>query len=214
MVLRKLVGLFVCTLILGVASFATAGIPDLDASDATIANSAEALSLFCLPNGLGENFDSCRGLSAGVTDGTITVVLRDANDDIIPGFPGEDIWLQSEGMVPCVGGAVSDGDTDVDGETTFSFALNAGGYTDLDAADPNCHVIISGDPITSTGSVFALYFNSADMNADGIVDLIDVTLFSSAFYGDYNYGADFLYDGILDLLDVTFLAAGIGAECP
>ena len=160
MVLRKLMGLFVCALIIGAASFATAGIPDLDESTATIATSSEIISLFSLPDGLGKNLTECRGLTLGDVDGTITVTLKDANGDVIPGYPFEDIWLAADGFAPCVGGAAADGNTDVDGITTFSFTLNAGGHTNVASADPNCYVMVSGDAIASSGSVFGLYFNS------------------------------------------------------
>lgn len=210
-------GLFVCTLIIGVASFATAGIPDLDESTATIATTGKVLSLFCLPDGLGRALTECRAIdtaSGSVEDGTITVTLLDTNGDAVPGYPFEDLWLASDGMVPCLGGSAADGNTDVDGVTTFSFALNAGGHTDVDGVDPNCYIMVSGDAIASTGSVFPLYFNSADINGDGNVTLTDVTLFATAFFSGYTYSCDFYYDGNLTLTDVTLLASGVGASCP
>ena len=73
----------------------------------------------------------------------------------------------------CVGGVSADGDTDVDGITEWSNALNAGGYSTA-----NCHIMVSGDAITggANGGVFALYFNSADMNGDGTVDIDTATV--------------------------------------
>ena len=52
--------------------------------------------------------------------------------------------------------------------------------------------------------------NSPDMNADGIVDLVDVTRLANAFYSGYQTCADFNMDGIVDLIDVTLFAAHFG----
>lgn len=215
MVLRKLMGLFVCTLILGVASFAMAGVPELGNCEGTYPMYAgtDALSLFNLPNGGGSAFDAAQAPDGTAVDATIEVVVRDGNNDVIPGFPGEDIWLASAdgGMVPCVGGTSADGDTDADGMTDWSTALNAGGYSLA-----NAHIMISGDAITggTNGGVFALHFNSADMNGDGTVNLADVGSFSTVFYGAYDFSADFFADGILNLSDVGRLATGVGGSCP
>ena len=217
MVLRKLMGLFMCTLILGVASFATAGVPDLGNSEAEMlaGGAGQVLSLFNLPNGGGSAFADAQDAAGASVDATITVTVRDGNNDIIAGFAGEDLWLASfdGGMVPCVGGANADGDTDDDGITEWSTALNAGGWSLA-----NCYVMISGDAITggAGGSVFALHFNSADMNGDGTVNLADVGAFSSEFYpaGSYHYSADYFADGALNLSDVGRLAVGVGGSCP
>jgi len=208
-------GLFVCTLILGVASFATAGVPDLGNSEAdfTSFDGSAALSLFNLPSGAGSAFDACQLADGSIVDGSITITVRDGNNDIIAGFPREDMWLASVdgGMVPCVGGTIADADTDADGLTDWSAAMNAGGYSSA-----NCAVMISGDQVTggAGGSVFALHFNSADMNADGSVDLADVGLFAGVFFGAYDFSADFFADGALNLSDVGRLATGVGGSCP
>jgi hypothetical protein len=60
----------------------------------------------------------------------------------------------------------------------------------------------------------ALHFNSADINADGTVNLSDVGEFATYFSGGYNYVADFFFDGILNLPDVGLLATGVGGSCP
>jgi hypothetical protein len=202
-----------CTLILGVASFATAGVPDLDNSEAAYSTYAggSALTLFNLPSGGGSAFTACQEPDGTIVDGTIEVVIRDGNNDIIAGFPGEDIWLASVdgGMVPCVGGAGADGDTDADGVTDWVNPLNAGG-----SSLANCAVMVSGDALTSTGSLFALHFNSADMNGDGTVNLADVGSFSGIFFGAYDFSADFYADGALNLSDVGRLATGVGGSCP
>lgn len=59
---------------------------------------------------------------------------------------------------------------------------------------------------TEAGQVppVAIRFNSADLNADGVVDLADMPLFAG----------DFLWDGVLNLSDVPTLATGLGSSCP
>jgi hypothetical protein len=207
-------GLFMCTLILGVASFAMAGVPELgNCEGAYLNHDGSAVSLFNLPNGGGSDFGSAQLADGTVVDATISVIIRDGNNDPIPGFPAEDLWLASAdgGMVPCVGGVSADGDTDADGITDWTNALNAGGYSTA-----NCHIMVSGDAITggANSGVFALYFNSADMNGDGTVNLADVGSFSTVFYGSYDFSADFFADGVLNLSDVGRLATGVGGSCP
>lgn len=206
-------GLFMCTLILGVASFATAGVPDLGNSEATMPNysGVDALSLFNLPNGGGSSFDAAQLPDGTFADATIVVTIRDGNNDVIAGFPAADLWLESAdgGMVACVGGAQADGDTDVDGVTDWNNPMNAGGFSLA-----NTYIMVSGDALTSVGSEMALYFNSADMNGDGIVNLADVGSFSTVFYGAYDFSADFFADGVVNLADVGLLATGIGGACP
>jgi hypothetical protein len=213
MVLRKLMGLFVCTLILGVASFATAGVPDLDNSEATMPNynGVDALSLFNLPSGGGSALTAAQLADGTVMDATIEVTIRDGNNDIIAGFPGEDVWLASAdgGLVPCVGGTSADADTDANGVTQWVNPLNAGGYSVA-----TCHVLISGDALTSAGSDMALHFNSADINGDQAVNLIDVGLFSGYLFGAYDYAGDFFFDGVVNLVDVGRMAVGLGGSCP
>jgi hypothetical protein len=213
MVLRKIMGLFVCTLILGVASFASAGVPDLGNSEATMPNFAggSIVSLFNLPNGGGKAFTEAQVPGGAVVDATIEVVIRDGNNNVIAGFPGEDLWLASfdGGMVACIGGATADGDTDANGVTGWATALNAGGNSEA-----LCYIMVSGDALTSVGSEMALHFNSADINADGTVNLSDVGEFATYFSGGYNYVADFFFDGILNLPDVGLLATGVGGSCP
>lgn len=206
-------GLFVCTLILGVASFATAGVPDLGYSEATMPNygGTDAVSLFNLPNGGGSAFAAAQLADGTEVDATIQVTVRDGNQAVIPGFPGEDIWLASAdgGMVACTGGTSADADTDADGVTQWVTPLAAGG-----SSMAVCHILISGDALTSPGSDMALHFNSADINGDRVVDLVDVGLFAGPYFGAYDYAVDFYHDGVIDLVDLGRFAVGNGAACP
>jgi hypothetical protein len=216
MVLRKLVGLFACTLILGAASFALAGVPDLEESTAAPAFTTGDIVLYSLPNGAGNAFTQCRywdgvtpGANSVVVDGTVTLTLRDASMAPISDFPFEDLWLEARdgGLFICAGGSTADANTDALGQTTWVNPLRCGGWsTDL------AQVMVNGDALTSDPGM-ALHFNSADINGSGQVELSDVTAFSGDFFGAYAFRSDFTYDGALDLLDVTKLSAGFGAQC-
>jgi hypothetical protein len=215
MVLRKLLGVFLVTLVVGAASFAMAGVPDLQYSTATRAHvGAYSVSLFNLPNAGGSAFTAANRLPAdggGTVDATISLTLLDGLSVAIENFPLEDMTLRcddglGQAMIPCVGGVVANANTDAAGYTQWQNPLRAGAW-----GDANTEILISGAPLTS-GTV-ALKMNSADIDGSGTVNLVDVGLFSGIFYGSYSYGADFNYDGAVSLPDVGRLAAGLGATC-
>jgi len=206
-------GVFMVALIVGAASFATAGVPDLGLSTASMATVGSTLSLFNLPSGGGNAFTAAYIVGGGgQLDATITVTLNDGLGAPIANYPFQDITLAcddglGQAMVPCLGGASADGNTDALGQTTFQNPLAAGGW-----AVATTDVMIAGAALTSGG--VALQMNSADINGSGIVDLSDVAMFSSIFYGAYSYGADFNADGAITLSDVALLASGVGGACP
>ncbi len=211
MVLRKIMGLFVCALVIGSAALATAGVPSPIETIATQANgNTEDLVLFVLPSGIGSSFTEAQKKNDGaVRDASITMIVEDAFGAVVANFPAEDMWLESNdgGMAPCVGGTSADQDTDATGFTQWVNPLNAGGNSEA-----VCVVFVNGQALN--GVPFTLAFNSADMNGDGSVNLVDVGLFSGAFFGAYDFAADFYADGALNLVDVGRLAQGLGGSCP
>lgn len=90
----------------------------------------------------------------------------------------------------------------------FQGALTAGGNEPSRALGK-----VRGLTLVGAGSM-PLTMVSPDMNGDGAVNLIDVTLFTSVFYGAYSFTADFNCDGAVNLIDVTFLATHIGHALP
>ena len=76
MVLRKLMGLLVCTLVLSCAGFAVAGVPDLTLSIGG-PNTTEAASVFSTPDGQGRLFDEAYLFGGAGTDATIHLNLVD-----------------------------------------------------------------------------------------------------------------------------------------
>jgi hypothetical protein len=205
--------LFVCVLTLGLASIAMANVPDLSTSTAATAyhtgGGTDALSLFVLPNGAGAPFNLARDAAGLVADGTVTLFLRNSVGGGIENFPAEDLYLSSVdgGLIACVDGTIADAPTDVNGMTVWALPVNAGGYSQA-----LCQVRVGGDALTSDAGM-ALNFVSADINGDLAVDLVDVSNFSSDFFGAYNFRSDFLGDGVLDLNDVSLMAVGMGAGC-
>ncbi|PID78763.1 hypothetical protein CSA17_06095 [bacterium DOLJORAL78_65_58] len=212
MVLRKIMGLFVCVLVIGSAAFATAGIPDPTETTATMPNvdTSDDLALFNLPNGQGRPFNDAQIKNDGTSvDAHIEMIVRDAFGAPVANFPREDMWLVSAdgGLVSCSGGTTADLNTDSEGFTQWVSPLSAGGYsTDV------CVVYVNG--LALTGAPFTLFFNSADMNGDGVVNLVDIGRFTAAYIGDYNFSADFSADGVLNLVDIGRLSGAMGATCP
>jgi hypothetical protein len=200
-------------LVLGLASLAWAGIPDLDESYA-FSQQASQVSVYSLPNGGGDGIDDCYLFGGTKTDATITLYVLDINGDPIYLYPFADLWLETNtpgvnpptGMVLCPGGSTADQSTDENGMTTFSnpvFGCAHGYGTD---------VMINGDPINQPPIL--MDFNSPDINGDQVCDLPDIAEFAGDYFGTYDYRSDFFYNGTLNIQDIALLAQGLGSECP
>lgn len=195
-------------LVLSVASLATAGVPDLGLSTASIDPAANGASIFVLPNGAGIGFDEAFAAGAVVVDATITLNLVDTNGDAIFGYPFEDMWIATSlgGLVGCEGGVAADASTDINGETTWSNPLAAGG----NSFGETTQVIIAGNALSGAG--LDLTFNSADMNGDLEVNLTDIASFTPML-ATYDYDGDFNNDGVINLSDIARFTQGIGVSC-
>jgi hypothetical protein len=205
-------GIFCATLILGSASFAMAGVPDLQLSIAS--GPAQACVLYNLPNAAGSSFTEAVAIVGLATvDATISLTLNDGTGAPINLFPFEDLWLESDdgGLVGCTGGTTADGSTDALGYTQWQNPLAAGGST---AATALTVVVVNGAALTSSAGL-PIAHNSADINADGLVNLSDVQLFAADFYAvSYNFQSDLAFDGTVNLSDIVPLAQAFGGACP
>ena len=212
MVLRKLMGLLVCTLVLSCAGFALAGVPNLTLSTATTA-AGDPVSVFVTPNGLGNSFDEAYLFGGATTSAVIMLILVDGAGDPIPNYPSEDLWLESSmgGLAPCVGGSDADDPTDSNGMTEWRDSLVAGGYT-MPGSELT-QVYVNGEPLQSSAGL-DVQFNSADIDGSGAANLTDITLFTQVLFGEYNYLADFLWDDAINLSDAILMTQGNGASCP
>jgi hypothetical protein len=189
------------------------GVPYVDTI--TAANTEE-VSLFILPDAAGSPLVYAQAYGGAATDARLTVRVVGADGAPIPYFPLGDLWLDSDATTqhPCVPwGFVGDDNSNSNGEVTFANPLAGGGWS-----EGPVWLYIYGVKAFDLQSVevppVAIRFNSADINADGIVGLTDVPLFASDFYGLYAYRSDFHWDGALNLSDLTRLATSLGSSCP
>lgn len=163
------------------------------------------------PDGGGTPLTQAHRIGGAVVDATITLQLNDAGFVPVPDFPAEDMWLQThpvgEGnFVACRGGTVADGPTAADGIARWTAALHAGGWT-----AGNTTVVVLG---TYLGPPIMLGHNSADLSGDLVVDLTDVGMFATDYFGPYSMRSDLRYDGAVNLSDLADMASAIGARCP
>lgn len=215
MLRRNILGLMICVASLGVATLSFAGIPDLSLSSAVTAAGSE-VSVFTLPDGTGKALTEAKLEAGGEVDATITVTLLDAGGLPIFLYPFEDMWLETSagGLVPCNGGTVADASTDINGETTFSASLFAGGYSDRVGGE-KCVVMVNGSAITSTGSQLDILFNSSDIDGSGAQGTTDTIIFVPLYTGGgYDYSIDFFFDGNINLSDLVLYAGGLNTSCP
>lgn len=161
-----------------------------------------AATLFTVPDGSGNPFTDARFLGDPV-DATLTITVVNASGDPIVNYPAADIWFEGTGFVPC-SGAHPDSDTDQLGQARWTAPLAGGGSTAFIQA------MIAGDPLPVAT---ALSIVSPDMTGDLMVNLGDITLFTQAL-DTYSFGADFNADGQIDLSDISLMAQAIGAACP
>jgi hypothetical protein len=198
-------------LVVSLASLAWAGIPDLNNSSATIDGAAAGASVFNLPNGQGYGFDEAAVPSTGdVVNATITLELLDGVGDPIETYPFEDMWLVTSGggLVACADGTSADNSTDEFGMTEWVNPMFAGGHSEGETVT----IMVAGSPLNQPG--LNVIFNSADINGDLVVNLADLTPFSTDFFGAYNYRSDFVADNDINLGDVTLMARGYLTSCP
>ena len=210
MVRRKLMGLLVCSFVLSIATVAWAGVPSLSLSSAVDNAPAVQTLMYSVPDASGTPFTAAYASGAVETNDTVTLTLVDANGDAIFAYPFEDLWIDAESgtFLFCPGGTVADQSTDVNGQTTWTGSMFAGGE------GAGLVVMVNGDPLTQGALDFL--FNSADINADLAVNLSDAVAFTQTFAGGSGYSAamDFNNDGTMNLSDVVAMAQAIGAACP
>ncbi len=184
---------------------------DLSESYAEIAfDGAESLSLLTVPDGSGNPFTRAYLPNGFIVDATVTLHVLWDDLEPIADFPSEDIWLEANdgGMISCVGATHPDTFTDSDGITQWTTPLSAGGYS-----ESLLQVYINGDALNMSPAL-NIRTNSPDITSDLTVNLSDVGIFSSDFFGAYNYRSDFVCNGSLDLADVGKMAQNIGVSCP
>ena len=183
------------------------------------------ISMFLVPNGTGTPFTNCWEYPG--TPISVEVRVR-AMDSVGPvgGVSVGRIRLEEAAPSPTVvwcddafypppahAPNLPDAITDATGLTRFTMAYHGGGW----AVAPTYVWIFElpgGTWAPIIGSPLNLSYNSSDINGDLTVDLIDVGLFATDYFGAYNYRSDFNFDGVLNLTDVAIFAPTFGASCP
>ncbi len=174
----------------------------------------EQVSLLCVPDGTGRPLTEALTIWGSEIDATITIELIDAYGDPIAGYPAEDVWLETTlgSMSQCPAGTIADDPSDINGQLFMTGALYAGGCSDRQSGE-EISVLVNGAPIW--GHEMDILVNSPDLNADLVVDLSDVVLFSQTYLsGVYDYAADLHFDGIISLSDIVVFAQHLNTVCP
>jgi hypothetical protein len=206
---RKLTGFLLGVLVVSLASFAMAGVPDLGLSTATTAAPANS-SVFNLPNGAGDPMTAAKSPAGATVNATITLTLVDQFGDPIAFYPSEDLWLDTSGgsFNFCANGTAANLSTDINGITRWINPLFAGG----NSPGQTVNVYVAGLALNHPG--LAIIFNSADINGDLTSNVTDLTPFATDYFGAYNYRSDFVRDGSVNVSDLTQFARGYGSVCP
>ena len=92
-----------------------------------------------------------------------------------------------------------------------------GGWNDPASGPPYAQVMVVGNILfDETGPLISptIVANSPDINADLTVNLIDLSLFSSDYFGSYSFRSDFFWDGEINLIDLASMALFFGDTCP
>lgn len=214
--LIRLVTLILLMVMVGVAPLRSAEIPVLPYIEFTIATEGP-LSLLCSPDGSGLPMTQAFNSAGQSVDGTITMILYDDSPPWgtpVAFYPNEDIWLTdiSGSLALCPGGSIPDHNTDINGMTSWTKALNVGGY--VEPVDGNQLAIMVVGWIPDDAYLPDFRINSADINGDLVVNLTDVARFTMDYYGSYTYTNDLHWDEVVNLSDVAQLARAFGARCP
>jgi hypothetical protein len=182
------------------------GVPDLSNSWA-VTNYPGATLLVC-PAMDGDRLDMAQDCAGGVVDATVVLVVLDYSFAPIYMYPPEDLWLEANGMCRCPAGSIADAPTDINGMTTFSGRLAAGGCS----LDGSLNVLISGAPLNQDGMDIDII--SPDMNCDLVVNIGDFATLAGAYSGTYSKCADLVCDGVLNVSDVAAFASHYLHDCP
>jgi hypothetical protein len=169
----------------------------------------QSATLLIVPDGSGQALTEARSAEGQAVDATIHLLLLDEFEQPVAGFAASDMWLESGSstLSACPGGTVADQGTDAQGRTYWRRPLRAGG-----SSTGNCIVVVNGSVLGGPG--VPLHFRSPDISGDRTIDLTDIGLFASDYFGGYQPRSDLAADGTVDLSDIGVLASGVGVDCP
>ncbi len=202
--LRNVANVALILALLVAASLASAEIPDLDLSIADVATAGGVL--FVRPDGNGYTFNQAHLANGAVVDATITLTLVNYLGDPLPGYPAEDLWIETSGggLVFPANGTIADAATNAAGEAQWFQPLAAGGCT----IGETVVVKVADQPLNHAG--LALAFVSADINGDLTVNLADLSTFAAGYTTAYDICADLFFDGAVNLSDLSLFSQSYG----
>jgi hypothetical protein len=197
---------FAALLALSTAASAQPGPIDPNASSWWIVCPSGAMLVSNCPAG---DFELVGNSCGGAGGASIQYHFFDINGNQVIGLPQTNVWLMPVNPAEVVyykpNMPVTDIPSDLAGRTWTTIALSAGGCSQLGL---QCVVL---DPVTSTLVVLQnppsiqITFKSPDINADGIVNLADLSFFAASYGAmPYNYCCDYNDDGVVNLSDLAF----------
>ena len=158
----------------------------------------------------------------GGDDDYIEIFVRHSGNGGIAGIPWTDYWMDAcdaqYQLALCVQHFVADSLTDVNGRTTFSGRIAAGGCV----PEGGIYVSCQGSTIMNASCTAVICLDvvlvGPDLNADGEVNLSDLSFFGEVYnkeLGDpgYNTCCDFNDDDMCNLSDFAFLGQHYQHEC-
>ena len=184
----------------------------------------EPVSIFSAPDGSGYPLTRAFIFGGTEVDASLTVSLK-VGSTAMWGIPAEDIVLVLGGNFYHLcgedGAVCGIGFTDGDGVMILDGPIAGGGYAEPDGHGAHIEVNTYFLNVTffDSSQSFPMYMNSPDINGDGVVNLLDVTIHASDQdkfdrLGRYSYRSDFNWDGIINEIDQDMLSEFYGASCP
>jgi hypothetical protein len=196
----------IMTLLIPVVAFGN--IPDI--TQCSIGTRAtEDVSIVICPGCDGYNLATeAQTYGGGVMDATIEVFIRNSAGQGIPGVDPADVYLIDPNVNFCPGGDWADFPTDGSGYTEFALPPCGGGCS------PNFELGGKvGAEAFLQNPIPHIKINSPDANGDLVVDLIDLSDFTSVYYAGATYCMDFYWDGVMNLLDLAEFSQHYGHQC-
>jgi hypothetical protein len=139
----------------------------------------------------------------------VDIQFLNGHNQPLAGIPRQEMILFNSGLLMCPGGTIADTHTDLQGRTSFTGALSAGGCV------TSLRLYTDGVEMTE----LAIRTNSPDLDANGAVDAGDVgalAMMLGSRVGDANYTicGDWNEDGVIDASEVAAMASYLGRRCP
>ncbi len=186
--------------------------------ESTAAVSCSGMRVSVCPRGDFEYIkDGC-----GTGNDYIEVYIRDCGGYGIESIPWTDYWTDAcqveYSLGICVQHFVADSLTDVNGRTTFSGRISAGGCI----PEGGIYIACQGYTIIDEAQVEPICLDvvivSPDINADSFVNLSDLSFFGESYNkqeGDagYNTCCDYNDDGWCNLSDFSFMGEHYQHQC-